>query len=93
MTEPPAVWRARIELTAREPGWSDWIEQALLPEAAREVPRARSRVHRSGADRIEIAIEARDAGAVRAALNTYLGWIDLSAATLRAAAPGPGSRR
>jgi tRNA threonylcarbamoyladenosine modification (KEOPS) complex Pcc1 subunit len=30
-------------------------------------------------------VEARDGGAMRAALNTYLGWVALSVATLRSA--------
>jgi len=41
-------------------------------------------------------MEASDAGAMRAALNTYLGWVALSLATVGAAvgapgAPGPGA--
>jgi len=70
-----------------------WLEQALSPEAAREVPRARTTVRRRGAV-VELRLEASDAGAMRAALNTYLGWVALSLATVGAAegprrAPGP----
>jgi tRNA threonylcarbamoyladenosine modification (KEOPS) complex Pcc1 subunit len=30
---------------------------------------------------VELRISARDTGALRAALNTYLGWVELNAAT------------
>jgi tRNA threonylcarbamoyladenosine modification (KEOPS) complex Pcc1 subunit len=32
-----------------------------------------------------LSISARDSGAMRAALNTYLGWVHLSLATAQAA--------
>ncbi|HTT73353.1 MAG TPA: KEOPS complex subunit Pcc1 [Thermoplasmata archaeon] len=89
MTAPSAGWRATIDVTLPDPGWCRWIEQALAPEVAREVPRARARVERRGSHGLAIEIEARDAGGVRAALNTYLGWVQLSVAALRAGAAPP----
>jgi len=37
-----------------------------------------------------LSISARDSGAMRAALNTYLGWVHLSLATARAASSREG---
>ncbi len=93
MTAPGPRWSATVRLTAGEPRRARWLERALAPEAAREVPRARTTVRRAGAV-VELRVRASDAGAMRAALNTYLGWIALSLATLRAAeeAPSDGDR-
>jgi tRNA threonylcarbamoyladenosine modification (KEOPS) complex Pcc1 subunit len=85
MTEPAFAWNASIEVRAETPTVLDWVEEALRPEAAREVPRAHAEVHRGKGGTLELAISARDSGAMRAALNTYLGWIHLSLATARAA--------
>jgi tRNA threonylcarbamoyladenosine modification (KEOPS) complex Pcc1 subunit len=81
-------WRARIEVRSQDSVWTMWLEQALAPEAAREVPRARAQISRAPPEALTVAIEARDTGAVRAALNTYLGWIDLAVATLDSARSG-----
>lgn len=62
-----------------------WLEESLRPEAAREVPRASARLRHSSPGSVEVTIRADDAGAMRAALNTYLGWIDLGLATARVA--------
>ena len=59
------------------------------------MPRARAELARDPSGAIAVAIEARDTGAVRAALNTYLGWIGLAVSTLdsvRSGAPPPVSR-
>ena len=85
MNEPELPWTAELSFDTATAALAERIERALRPEAAREVPRARAEVRRTGA-RLEIAIAARDAGAMRAALNTYLGWIHLAAETARAAA-------
>lgn len=62
-----------------------WLFLALAPEAAREVPRARATLAESTEGALEISVEAADAGALRAALNTYLGWLDLALTTLSSA--------
>jgi len=85
MTESSALWIAAVTLRATNPMVMDWLEQALRPEAAREVPRAHAELRRGTGDSLELTITARDSGAMRAALNTYLGWIHLSLATARAA--------
>ena len=83
-------WSATIGLTSRRPGLVRWLERALAPEASREVPRARTTIRRRG-ERLELVVHAADAGAMRAALNTYLGWIALSVATVSAAATPPAA--
>ena len=85
MTEVPYPWTASVIVCTKTPTVADWLDRALRPEAAREVPRARADVRRGAANSLEITISARDSGAMRAALNTYLGWIHLSLATARAA--------
>ena len=81
MNEPSWPWTASVRLRVDSSNVADWLEQALRPEASREVPRAHAEIARSAASELEFAITARDSGAMRAALNTYLGWIHLSLAT------------
>ena len=83
MRDRPA-WTARVRVRAGNVRLAAWLERALRPEAAREVPRARTTVRRTGPT-LELRVEAVDAGAMRAALNTYLGWVALSVATAGAA--------
>jgi tRNA threonylcarbamoyladenosine modification (KEOPS) complex Pcc1 subunit len=85
MTDSTPAWTASVTVRPRNAKLADWLEQALQPEAAREVPRARAEVHRAPDGALELRISARDSGAMRAALNTYLGWIHLSLATAKAA--------
>ena len=81
-------------MSGEDPGWSAvisvrlpredlalWLERALRPEAAREVPRAHADVRHPSAELVEITLSARDTGSVRAAMNTYLGWVHLALAT------------
>ncbi|MCI4350500.1 MAG: hypothetical protein L3K15_03185 [Thermoplasmata archaeon] len=56
------------------------LHAALLPEAAREVPRSTAAISRRGAT-VTLRLEATDTGALRAAVNTFLGWVDLAART------------
>ncbi len=93
MTSPPAGWTAHLVLRTGRPELAEWIRRALGPEAAREVPRARAELDPPQAGTVGLQIRARDAGAMRAALNTYLGWWDLSIAAVRSAdgAPAAGS--
>jgi len=85
MTSGTASWTASIRIRVDDASLRDWLGQALGPEAAREVPRARAELHRGEGDSLELEIVAADSGAMRAALNTYLGWIHLSLATAQAA--------
>jgi len=85
MTTPPFAWNATITVRAEASSVLDWLERSLRPEASREVPRARAELVRGTGNAIELTIFARDSGAMRAALNTYLGWVHLALATARAA--------
>ncbi len=83
--EPP--WRATVRVRPAGLSTAHWLTKALAPEAAREVPRARATLRELPDGGHENSVEAADAGAMRAAINTYLGWVDLALATLRAARP------
>lgn len=50
---------------------------ALHPEVGREIPRTRVSIV-PGEGEIVLNIEATDLGALRAALNSYLRWINIS---------------
>ena len=63
--------RAIIEL----PG-SEEIYKALKVEAGREIPR--TKVNIVSNENLEIIIDADDSHALRAALNSYLRWIELA---------------
>jgi tRNA threonylcarbamoyladenosine modification (KEOPS) complex Pcc1 subunit len=84
-------WSATVSVRCGSSQLVRWIEQSLRPEAAREVPRTSAELRTGPVDTVEISISAHDAGALRAALNTYLGWVELSLATARAAASTRGS--
>ncbi len=58
------------------PGDDEEIYEALRVEAGREIPRTRVNIERNGEIRIEIV--ADDTHALRAAINSYLRWIDLA---------------
>ncbi len=74
----PALWTGSIVVRRADAPAADRLWRALTPEAAREVPRAQATVERDGERAIRVALVARDTGAVRAAVNTYLGWISLA---------------
>jgi tRNA threonylcarbamoyladenosine modification (KEOPS) complex Pcc1 subunit len=88
MSGPSPPWGATVTVRSPDPGFTRALERALQPEAEREVPRARAEVRRAAGAELELAITAADVGAMRAALNTYLGWIHLAAATARTAGRG-----
>ncbi|HKS59978.1 MAG TPA: KEOPS complex subunit Pcc1 [Thermoplasmata archaeon] len=77
-------WTARVLIRAESGGAAERLAGALGPEAAREVPRAGAIVERPKPEIVRLRIRARDTGALRAALNTYLGWVALAAATEQA---------
>jgi len=54
---------------------SDEIYHALKVEAGREIPRTKIEIRKK--DGVEIEIIAEDLHALRAALNSYLRWINL----------------
>jgi tRNA threonylcarbamoyladenosine modification (KEOPS) complex Pcc1 subunit len=82
MTAEEFPWTVTITVRTPTDELAGWLDRALRPEVAREVPRARAELRRTDPHRVEIAIVARDTGAVRASLNTYLGWVHLALATV-----------
>jgi tRNA threonylcarbamoyladenosine modification (KEOPS) complex Pcc1 subunit len=74
-------WTAAIAVEGHDPDVIDRLARTLGPEAGREVPRARARLARDSPTRLTLHITTRDTGALRAALNTFLGWIELASAT------------
>ena len=82
-------WTATLRIRASGPAEIDRLARALAPEAGREVPRARARLERSGPTELTLHLVAKDTGALRAGLNTFLGWVDLASATERVAAGTP----
>ncbi|HEY6238039.1 MAG TPA: KEOPS complex subunit Pcc1 [Thermoplasmata archaeon] len=78
---PADVWSARVIVERASAEGAERLARALGPEASREVPRARARIERPSETVVELRITAQDTGALRAALNTYLGWVELTHAT------------
>jgi tRNA threonylcarbamoyladenosine modification (KEOPS) complex Pcc1 subunit len=76
-----ASWTATITVRRPSRDSADRLAAALSPEAAREVPRAVARVVRHDAKTVVLAVRATETGALRAAVNTYLGWIELATRT------------
>ena len=56
---------------------ADIIVSTLAPEVGRELPRTETDIIRNG-DTVKITVSAKDASAMRAALNSYLGWIRIT---------------
>jgi tRNA threonylcarbamoyladenosine modification (KEOPS) complex Pcc1 subunit len=90
MKGPDPGWTAVISIRLPEERLATWLDRTLRPEMAREVPRAQAEVRRPSAAIVEIALRARDTGSVRAAMNTYLGWVHLALATVASATTHPG---
>ncbi len=66
--------RARLELETPE---ASVMLASLLPELGRELPR--TRVSATAAEgRLVMDIEADDSTSMRAALNSYLGWMKIT---------------
>jgi len=49
----------------------------LSPEVGRELPRTETNISRDG-DTVTMNVIAKDVSAMRAALNSYLGWIRIT---------------
>lgn len=77
-------WTAELAIRVDDVRVASALLKVLRPESAREVPRARVHVTTDGPGRLRLNLSARDVGAMRAALNTYLGWVDLAMGTARA---------
>jgi tRNA threonylcarbamoyladenosine modification (KEOPS) complex Pcc1 subunit len=71
-------WSARFTVACRSDVSAEHLLAALGPEAAREVPKTSAVLARPAPAVVEISVAAPDAGSLRAAANTYLGWVDLA---------------
>ena len=86
MKDPPVGWVAQIQVHLSNANGAERLARTLMPEATREVPRARTSVIRIGETSVEIRLFARDTSSLRAAVNTFLGWVELVAHTEKVAA-------
>jgi tRNA threonylcarbamoyladenosine modification (KEOPS) complex Pcc1 subunit len=76
-------WTARIRVRTQTARSAERLLLALTPESAREVPRTRTEIARTGNTGVELRITADATGALRAAVNTHLGWVQLVLSTER----------
>ena len=90
---PAGAWTATLSVRRADPRAAERLFAALVPEAAREVPRARATLERPDPSTVQIRLTARDTGALRAAFNTYLGWVLLAERTESAARDPPSPSR
>ena len=58
-------------------GDADVVLSTLSPEIGRELPRTETDIIRDR-DTVTIRVKAKDVSAMRAALNSYLGWIRIT---------------
>lgn len=67
----------RLTFDFDSPAEADAVEAALRPEMGADVPGSRAALARRGAT-LDLSIEAEDAGALRAAVNSHLRWVRLA---------------
>jgi len=89
---PSEGWEADLEVLCGSELAASRLYRVLAPEAAREVPRARTELRAPVGDRVHLRIWTKDTGALRAAVQTFLGWVQLEAATERAGSADPASQ-
>jgi KEOPS complex subunit Pcc1 len=58
-------------------GHANTILASISPEAGREIPRTKI-VAQAGPDQVVLKVEATDLAAMRAALNSYLRWMQIA---------------
>jgi tRNA threonylcarbamoyladenosine modification (KEOPS) complex Pcc1 subunit len=81
------VLSASITLDLDTDAQADALEASLRPELGDEVPGSTAILRREGRTLL-LEVHAEDAGAMRAALNSYLRWAD-TALRVHAVALGP----
>jgi KEOPS complex subunit Pcc1 len=74
---------SRAELKVRTP-YSQVILGSLSPELGEKIPRTKVEVERRE-DEIVVKIEAEDQNALRAALNSYIRWMNVAEETAKEA--------
>lgn len=80
-------WQAELAVRCESPEAAERMYRVLAPESSREVPRARAELGPPEDATLRLRIEARDTGALRAALQTFLGWVQLEEETARVPPP------
>jgi tRNA threonylcarbamoyladenosine modification (KEOPS) complex Pcc1 subunit len=85
-----APWEGRLEVLCRDLPSARRLYRVLGPEASREVPRARASIEPPSCTTLVLRIEARDTGALRAAVQTFLGWVHLAESAEAAAGASAG---
>ncbi len=78
-----AARRAAVRLA----GVHDAVYEALGPEVAAGMPRARLMLRHPGCGRVEITVEAEDTTSLRAAVNSLLRSAEVADRSARAAVP------
>ncbi len=71
--------RAELRVLTRH---ADVVHGALTPELGERIPRTRVSVTRSG-DEVVVRIEADDHNSLRAALNSYIRWMNVAEETAK----------
>ncbi len=78
MSAPSEGWTARVRAHRPDAAAAERLSQVLGPEVEREIPRCRAVLNRPDPRTVEIEVTAAESGAIRAAMNAYLGWIRLA---------------
>lgn len=73
----------RAELTIKTK-YAEVIAGSLSPELGEKIPRTTVSVDRNG-DELVVKIEAEDQNALRAALNSYIRWMNVAEETAKEA--------
>lgn len=73
----------RAELTIKTK-YAEVIAGSLSPELGEKIPRTTISVDRNG-DELVVKIEAEDQNALRAALNSYIRWMNVAEETAKEA--------
>lgn len=80
---PRTDYAARLVLECDDDAEARAVESALAVEAAAPLPKAGASVERAGSD-VTLALSARDAASLRAAVNSYLRWARVAVEAARA---------
>ncbi len=75
---------SRAEVSVRT-AHADVVAKALSVESADRVPRTKVSVERVGEDEVRLRVEAEDVSALRAALNSYIRWMNVAEETAKEA--------
>ncbi|MCI4324532.1 MAG: CTAG/PCC1 family protein [Thermoplasmata archaeon] len=74
-------WSATFTVQLDSAEAAQHLFRSLGPEAAREVPKTSATISLPTPTSLCLEVRASDAGSLRAAANTFLGWVDLAGAS------------